>query len=69
VKSDFSVRYSPQFGPNQTATFALQNGESFMMLAVAATPSVHINYRDGQTVDTYPYQLNIRGATPAAGTT
>jgi hypothetical protein len=69
VRSDFSVRYSPQFGPNQTATFALQNGESFMMLAVAATPSVHINYRDGQQVDAYPYQLNIRGATPAVGTT
>lgn len=69
VRPDFSVRYSPILGPNQTATFALQPGESHLMLAVAATPSVHVNYRDGVQVDTFPYQLNIRGATPAAGTT
>jgi hypothetical protein len=67
VRSNFAVRYSPQFGLNQTATFSLQTGESFMMLAVAATPSVHINYPEGARIDTFPYQLNIRGATPAPG--
>jgi hypothetical protein len=69
VRPDFSVRYGPMLGQNQTATFALQPGESHLMLAVAATPSVHLNYADGARVDTFPYQLNIRGATPAAGTT
>lgn len=69
VRSDFSVRYSPMFGLNQTASFALQSGESYLMLAVAATPSVHINYPNGAQIDTFPYQLTIRGATPAAGTT
>lgn len=69
VRPDFSVRYSPQFGPNQTATFALQPGETHLVLAVAATPSVHVNYPEGASVDAFPYQLTIRGATPAAGTT
>lgn len=69
VRPDFSVRYSPQFGPNQTATFQLQPGETHLMLAVAATPSVHVNYPEGATVDAFPYQLNIRGATPAPGNT
>lgn len=69
VRPDFSVRYSPQFGPNQTATFHLQPGETRLMLAVAATPSVHVNYAEGATVGAFPYQFNIRGATPAAGNT
>jgi hypothetical protein len=69
VRSDFGVRYSPIYGPNTNGTFALQSGESYLMLAVAATPSVHVNYREGATIDTYPYQLNIQGATPVAGTT
>jgi uncharacterized protein DUF6055 len=69
VRPDFTVRYSPQFGPNQTATFQLQSGETHLMLAVAATPSVHVNYPEGAAIDAFPYQLNIRGATPAAGNT
>lgn len=69
VRANFAVRYSPQFGPDQTATFALQSGETHLMLAVAATPSVHVNYAEGAAIDTFPYQLTIRGATPAAGNT
>jgi hypothetical protein len=66
---NFQVRYSAQFAPNQTATFALQSGETHLMLAVAATPSVHKNYAEGAQIDSFPYQLTIRGATPAAGNT
>lgn len=69
VRPNFQVRYSGFFGPNQTATFALQSGETHLMLAVAATPSVHKNYAEGAQIDAFPYQLTIRGATPAAGNT
>lgn len=39
------------------------------MPAVAASPSVHVNYAEGARVDAFPYQLDIRGATPAPGNT
>lgn len=69
VKSDFSVRYSPQFAPGTTGTFQLAADEQYLVLAVAAAPSKHINYPDGARIDTFPYQLTIQGATPARGTT
>lgn len=68
VRPDFTVRYSPQFSSGATANFALQPGETHMLLVVAATPTTHINYAEGATVATYPWRVNIRGATPAPGT-
>ncbi|OLF18151.1 DUF6055 domain-containing protein [Actinophytocola xanthii] len=69
VTNNFSARYSPMAGRDQQVTFSLQSGESYLLLAVAATPSVHVNYGDGAQVDRFPYELTIQGATPVAGTT
>jgi hypothetical protein len=67
VKADFSVRYSSLFSPGQTANFALQSGETHMMLVVTPTPSQHRNYPMWQTGvgDPFPYELTITGATPS----
>lgn len=68
VRPDFSVRYSPQFSSGATANFSLQPGETHMLLVVTATPTTHINYAEGAAIASYPYLVNIRGATPAPGT-
>ncbi|ONK16082.1 hypothetical protein STBA_69320 [Streptomyces sp. MP131-18] len=67
VSPDFSVRYSDAFAPGQTADFSLQNGETHLMLVVAATPSQHRNYPMWEVGvgDPFPYELSIQGASPA----
>lgn len=69
VSEDFSVRYGALREPGETASMALRDGESHLMLAVAATPSVHVNYPDDTPADAFPYQLHIEGGTPEPGTT
>ncbi|APU15596.1 MULTISPECIES: DUF6055 domain-containing protein [Actinoalloteichus] len=69
VGADFSARYSPLYSSGQTGSFALQSGETHLILVVTATPTQHVNYELGTPSPGYPYQVTVQGGRPVAGTT
>ncbi|AOS63550.1 DUF6055 domain-containing protein [Actinoalloteichus hymeniacidonis] len=69
VGADFSARYSPLYRSGESGSFALEAGETHLILVVTATPTEHVDYPLGTPSPGYPYALTVQGGTPVAGTT